>query len=53
MFDSKDDASRMDEDACGDFERFGAGGQEGSLLALNERVSGIKGEFGDVFDLSF
>ena len=43
----------MDEDAGGDFERFGAGVQEGSLLALNERVRGIEGESRDVFDLSF
>ena len=51
VFDPKDDASRMNEHAGGDLDRFGAGSQESSLLALNEGVSGIKSECRDVFDL--
>ena len=53
VFDPNDEASRMNEHAGGDLDRFGAGSQESSLLSLNKRVSGIKSERRDVFDLSF
>ena len=53
VFDPNDEASRMNEHAGGDLDRFGAGSQESSLLALNKGVGGIKGECCDVFDLSF